>query len=259
MGPPRCARQPGGSPVFGRPCGSPAYPVPGRSTVRWSSRLGAVDPCQVVSWRHGEPGDPDRRRRPRGVPGGGPGRPAPLRRPLPGAAGLLRAGSAGRAARGQTARRTGGAAAGRPPDAGDDRGGVPRGGHGHLPGRPPGAAHRVRGHRRRDRGHQRGRPGPLPAQAVASAGGEAVPGGGRAVGGVGGHPGRGQRRDPGRRAPLVGAVVQGPRLPRPQPGAVPLDAVRRPGGRPPARRGRCHRGGRTAGGDPRGQGADRPE
>ena len=50
------------------------------------------------------------------------------------------------------------------------------------------------------------------------------------------------RRDQGRRAPLVGAVVRGARVPRPQPGAVPL--VRRrtspkgsgcsppPGGRP---------------------------
>ena len=40
-------------------------------------------------------------------------------------------------------------------------------------------------------------------------------------------PDRGRRRDPGDRAPLVGAVVRGPRLPRPQPGAVPLAARRR--------------------------------
>ena len=38
-------------------------------------------------------------------------------------------------------------------------------------------------------------------------------------------------RDPGGRAPLVGAVVRGARLPRPQPRAVPLAPRRRAGGR----------------------------
>ena len=46
---------------------------------------------------------------------------------------------------------------------------------------------------------------------------------------------RGRRRDPGGRAPLVGAVVRGARLPGPQPGAVPLAARRRAGGRAAAR------------------------
>ena len=39
-------------------------------------------------------------------------------------------------------------------------------------------------------------------------------------------PDRAGRRDQGRRAPLVGAVVRGPRLPGPQPGALPLAARR---------------------------------
>ena len=66
-------------------------------------------------------------------------------------------------------------------------------------------------------------------------------------------------RDPGRRAPLVGAVVRGPRLPGPQPGAVPLVRVRRAGGRAAARRGRADRGRRAAGGHRRGQGAGRAD
>ena len=44
-----------------------------------------------------------------------------------------------------------------------------------------------------------------------------------------------RRRDPDRRAPVVGTVVRGPRLPGPQPGAVPLAAGRRPGGAAAAR------------------------
>ena len=48
-------------------------------------------------------------------------------------------------------------------------------------------------------------------------------------------------RDQGRRPPLVRALVRGPRLPGPQPGAVPLVHLRRPGGGPAARRGRSAR------------------
>ena len=61
-----------------------------------------------------------------------------------------------------------------------------------FPAGPPGAAHRVRRHRRRDRRDQPGRRRPLPAQAVAPAGGEALPGARRAARGVG-------RRRPTRR------------------------------------------------------------
>ena len=76
-------------------------------------------------------------------------------------------------------------------------------------------------------GDQRRRPRPLPAQAVGPAGGEALPGGRRAAGGLGGRrPPAGAAR-PRCRAPLVGAVVRGPRLPGPQPGAVPLVPRRR--------------------------------
>ena len=91
---------------------------------------------------------------------------------------------AGGAARDQAARRAGRAPARRLPDAADERDRVPRGGDGPVPARPPRAADRVRGHRRGDRRHQRRRPRPLPAQAVEPAGGEAVPGGGHAAGGV---------------------------------------------------------------------------
>ena len=53
-------------------------------------------------------------------------------------------------------------------------------------------------------------------------------------------PGRRPRRDPGGRAPLVGAVVRGARLPGPQPGAVPLVAApTTPEGAAAARRGRA--------------------
>ena len=62
------------------------------------------------------------------------------------------------------------------PDARAERHRVPRAGDGHLPVRPAGAADRVRGHQRRDRRDQHGGPGPLPAQALGPAGGEALPG-----------------------------------------------------------------------------------
>ena len=50
-----------------------------------------------------------------------------------------------------------------------------------VPARPAGAAHGVRRHRRGDRRDQRRRRGPLPAQAVGAAGGEALPGDRRAA------------------------------------------------------------------------------
>ena len=58
-------------------------------------------------------------------------------------------GGAGRAARAEAARRPGGGAAGRLPDAADERHRVPRAGHGPVPGRAAGAADRLRGHRAR--------------------------------------------------------------------------------------------------------------
>ena len=56
-----------------------------------------------------------------------------------------------------------------------------------------------------------------------------------------GDPGARGRRDQGGRAPLVGAVVRGPRLPGPQRGALPLVQRRRAGGPAAARRGRHRR------------------
>ena len=105
----------------------------------------------------------------------------------------------------------------------DERHRVPGAGDGPVPAGPPGPAHRVRGHRRGDPGDQRGRPRPLPAQAVGPAGGEALPGGRRAAGRVDARP-TGSRPPEirGDRAPLVGPLVRGPRLPGPQPRAVPV-------------------------------------
>ena len=118
-----------------------------------------------------------------------------------------------------------------------------------FPRRPPGAAHRLRRHRRRDPGDQRRRRRPLPAQAVGPAGGEALPGGRRAARGLARAAAtRPVLDDPGRRAPLVGAVVRGPRLPGPQPGALPLV---RPPTRPEGRR-LLDAAGVDAGGDPAG-------
>ena len=62
------------------------------------------------------------------------------------------------------------------PDAPDERHRVPRRGHGHLSDGAPGAADRIRRHPRGDRRDQRRRPGPLPTEAVGSAGREALPG-----------------------------------------------------------------------------------
>ncbi len=119
-----------------------------------------------------------------------------------------------------------------------------------FPVRPPGAAHGVRRHRRRHRGHQRRRRGPLPAQAVGPAGGEALPGRRRAARRLGAASrapaGAG---DQGGRSPLVGAVLRGPRLPGPQPGALPLvhqpPSPRASGCWPPPA---CQDAGRGAGG-----------
>ena len=79
-------------------------------------------------------------------------------------------------------------------------------------------------------GDQRGRRRPLPAQAVGAAGGEALPGGRRAARRLAARPAT--RRSP--KTKVVGhrwsrAVVRGPRLPGPQPGAVPLVRRRRAG------------------------------
>ena len=139
---------------------------------------------------HGQPGDPDRRRRPRRVPGGRPRPAPPLRRGLPDRARELRRRGAGGAAGAQAARRAGRADARRLPHAADERHRVPRGGDGPVPAGPAGAAHRVRRHRRGDQRDQRRRPRPLPAQAVGPAGGEALPGARRPAGGVAGRPDR---------------------------------------------------------------------
>ena len=72
--------------------------------------------------------------------------------------------------------RPGRRAAGRLPDAADERHRVPRAGDGPVPAGPPGAADRLRRHRRRHPGDQRRRRRLLPAQAVGPAGGEALPG-----------------------------------------------------------------------------------
>ena len=77
------------------------------------------------------------------------------------------------------ARRSGRGHPGRLPDARDERRRVPRGGDGSGAAGPPGPAHRVRRHQRRDRRDQRRRRRPLSAQALGTAGGEALPGGRR--------------------------------------------------------------------------------
>ena len=142
------------------------------------------------------------------------------------------------AARAEAARRAGGGDPGRLPDAADERHRVPRAGHGHLPVRPARAAHGVRRHRRGHRRDQPRRRRPLPAQAVGPAGGEALPGRRRAARGLARPRPPAGAGDQGGRAPLVGAVVRGARLPGPQPGAVPLVHLRRAGGRAAAGRGR---------------------
>ena len=112
-----------------------------------------------------------------------------------------------------------------------------------YPGARRDPAHRLRRHQRRDRRDQRRRPRPLPAQAVGSAGGEALPGGGHPAGDLAGlGPPRGAG-DQGDRSPLVRPVVGGARVPGPQPGALPLVRLRRAGGQAAAgggRRGRAH-------------------
>ena len=148
----------------------------------------------------------------------------------------------------QAARRPGGRHAGRLPDAADERHRVPRAGDGPVPQRPARAADRVRGHRRRDPGDQRGRRRPLPAQAVGPAGGEALPGDRRAARRLAGDRRPRGRGHPGRRAPVERAVVPDPRLPGPQPGAVPVARRRRAGGPAAARGGRRRPGVGPAGG-----------
>ena len=155
---------------------------------------------------------------------------------------IVRAESGGRgprrAAADEAARRAGGRAPGRLPDAGDERHRVPRTGHGHLSGGPAGAADRLRRHRCRHRRDQRGGPGLLPAQAVGPARGEALPGRGLAAGAPGWPRITGRfRRTQGGRTSLVGAFLGGPRVPGPQPGVLPLVPRGRTGGEAAPRRG----------------------
>ena len=178
---------------------------------------------------------------------------------VPDRAGRDGGGGAGRAAADEAARGRGGGDPGRLPDAGTERDRVPRAGHGHLPERAAGAAHRLRRHRRGHRRDQRRRPRSLPAQAVGPAGGEAVPGPRRAarrVADLGSPAGAG---DQGGRAPLVGPVVGGPRVPGAQPGALPLVRVRRAGRAAAAGRGGRGRAGAAAGDHAGRRSADRAD
>ena len=173
----------------------------------------------------------DRGRRPVGLAGGRAGSAAPVRLGVPHPARLRRGRGPGRDQGGGAARRPRGGHPRRLPDAADERHRVPRGGHGPRAAGAPGLAHRVRRHQRRDLGDQRRRRGPLPAQAVGAAGGEALPGGrrpARLLAPRGTHPGA-QDQDPG--SPVVGRLVRGAGLPGPQPGAVPLVPHRRAGRR----------------------------
>ena len=87
---------------------------------------------------------------------------------------------------------------------------------------------RLRRHGRGHRRDQRRRPRPLPPQAVEPAGGEPLPGDRHAAGRCGSpRPTRTASETARGRAPLVGALLQGARLPHPQPGAVPVAARRR--------------------------------
>ena len=86
---------------------------------------------------------------------------------------------------------------------------------------------------------------PLPAEALGSAGGAALPGRRRPARRLaGGRAGR-LRPDPGRRPPLVARVARRPRLPGPKPGALPLAGRRArrrgpaPAGAPPTATRRC--------------------
>ena len=89
-------------------------------------------------------------------------------------------------------------------------------GDGPVPGGAAGAADRLRGHPRRHRRDQRRRPRPLPAQAVGSSGGKALSRHRRAAGRLEAGAGAPHPAHQGDRAPLVGTVLAGPRLPGPQ-------------------------------------------
>ena len=141
------------------------------------------------------------------------------------------------------------------PDAGHERHRVPRRGHGHLSAGPPRAADRLRRHACRDRRHQRRRPRSLPAQAVGSARGEALPGDRRPSRGVARAGRPRDSRHQGHRAPVESPVVGGAPVPRPQPALVPQlhgrrvqgqAAARRRGPRRPAAARGDHRGRRDA-------------
>ena len=98
-----------------------------------------------------------------------------------------------------------------------------------------GAADRLRRHPRRHRRHQRRRPRPLPAQAVGSARGEALPRHRRAARGVARRRRPGDAVHQGHRPPLEPAVVGGAPVPGPQPVPVPRLHGRRAQGQAAAR------------------------
>ena len=160
--------------------------------------------------------DADRRRRSRGIPCGGPGPASPLRRGPPDRARGIRRRCPGNPQATQTARRNGRDADRRLPDAADDGYRVPRAGDGPVSDGATGTADRLRRQPRRHRRDQRRRPRPLPAQAVGSTGGEALSGHRRAAGRVEAGAGAPHSAHQGDRAPLVGTVLAGPRLPGPQ-------------------------------------------
>ncbi len=193
---------------------------------------------------------PDRGRRPGGLPCRRPRPQAALRRVVPRRARRVRRVRARRAARAEAARGPGGGDPGRLPHAPDERHRVPGTGPGRVPGRAPGAADRVRGHARGDRRHQRRRPRPLSPQALGPARGEALPGPRRSPPGLALQRLQAGAEHQGRRAPLVGAVLGGARVPGPQSGAVPLVLGGRAGGAAAAGRRRAGRAAAAARGHP---------
>ena len=113
-----------------------------------------------------------------------------------------------------------------------------------LPGVAPGPAHGVRRHRGGDLEHQRRRAGSLPAEALGSARGAALPGPRRPAVGLGGARAAAVRGHPRRRRAVVAAQLRGQGVPVAQPRPLPVDR-RRPGradaGAGPLVR-RCRRG-----------------
>ena len=111
-----------------------------------------------------------------------------------------------------------------------------------------GAAHGLRRHGSGDCRHQRRRDQSLPAEAVGSAGAEAVSGPGRSAGGVVGARSPAVRWDPRHRFALVAAELRGARLSRAQPGAVPMGGSRHRRARARDRQDRRRRPAEAAGG-----------